>query len=96
MVSSCRIENTRLNLETTLRAIDATSHALGGIGKRAVRSLKKLLKADSAWVRAASARGLGRIGKDAKSAASSLKRLLKDRDQNVRREAQAALRRVKP
>jgi hypothetical protein len=75
---------------------ESAADALGAIGKPAVSGLVRALASEKARVRALAARGLGRAGPEASSAASALKRALKDDDAEVRKEAEAALRRVKP
>lgn len=66
--------------------------ALAGIGKPAVKALKKLLKEKDTNVRREAAAAFGRMGIEAKPALSTLKRMARsDSDMGVRHAAERAV-----
>ncbi len=71
------------------------ARALAGIGKPSVRALIALCKEGRTATKVQAAWALGRIGKDAKSAVSTLRRLVKDDDPQVRVTAQKALENIR-
>ncbi len=73
---------------------DVATVVLERIGRPAVGALTECLESSDVILRARAARVLGRIGPAAESAAAALRRRTDDPDEEVRREASRALRRV--
>lgn len=74
---------------------EAATNALREIGKPAVIHLIKALKNRDEWVRLQAAEALGDIGPDAREAVPALREALEDNDWAVRRDASAALKKIK-
>lgn len=84
-------DKTADNAHGTNPTIGIAAHALSVMGKAAVPALADVLKDEHWWVRAVAANVLGRMGKDAISAASALMDVLEDEHWWVRRNAMEAL-----
>src|SRR5262249_29606383 len=76
------------------RAMDAVSEILGG-DSNSVEGLIRALKDKDEAVRLKAAKGLGRMGEEAKGAIPALTQALKESDEDVRRVAAAALDKIK-
>ena len=68
--------------------------AIAGMGKYSVKSLIKLLKNEEGDVRANAAKTLGHIGADAKKALKALKRVASKDEDNIKRIAGNAVRKI--